>query len=249
MRKPSVSIRKLAVLAAVTAAAAIAAPLGFELEPPRGAEHHARPVGRQHRRLRMDGAGRAPTRSRWRRTGSRARCRRTGPNFFRFDDRARYYISFDNTGDGVADIRYLFKFKTQGQEPELVPVRGPGHDGLQRSGPERDPALRPDPRRRTSTGKVKHAKMVADELPVAPPNIGPKTFPNYEQLRRRSRSGTWTAARRCSSGSATIRSSSISERRSTRSTCARAPATRARARTTSPATRPRRPCSRSRRGR
>ena len=35
-----------------------------------------------------------------------------GPNFFRFDDRARYYINIDNTGDGKADIRYLFKFKT-----------------------------------------------------------------------------------------------------------------------------------------
>ena len=36
----------------------------------------------------------------------------SGPNFFRFDDRARYYISIDNTGEGKADIRYRFEFTT-----------------------------------------------------------------------------------------------------------------------------------------
>ena len=36
-----------------------------------------------------------------------------GPNFYRFDDRARYYINVDNTGDGKADVRYRFKFKTK----------------------------------------------------------------------------------------------------------------------------------------
>src|SRR2546421_60156 len=35
-----------------------------------------------------------------------------GPNFYRFDDRAHYYINVDNTGDGKYDIRYEFKFKT-----------------------------------------------------------------------------------------------------------------------------------------
>src|SRR5207244_6498244 len=33
-----------------------------------------------------------------------------GPNFYRFDDRARYYINIDSTGDGKYDTRYLFKF-------------------------------------------------------------------------------------------------------------------------------------------
>ena len=35
-----------------------------------------------------------------------------GPNFYRFDDRAHYYINVDNTGDGVYDVRYLFTFRT-----------------------------------------------------------------------------------------------------------------------------------------
>jgi hypothetical protein len=36
-----------------------------------------------------------------------------GPNFYRFDDRADYYINLDNNGDGKYDIRYRFKFKTK----------------------------------------------------------------------------------------------------------------------------------------
>ena len=36
-----------------------------------------------------------------------------GPNFYKFDDRAEYYINVDNTGDGKYDVRYRFKFKTK----------------------------------------------------------------------------------------------------------------------------------------
>src|SRR3954449_1567083 len=36
-----------------------------------------------------------------------------GPNFYRFDDRATYYINIDNTGDGAADVRYQFRFHTK----------------------------------------------------------------------------------------------------------------------------------------
>src|SRR3989441_5687662 len=36
-----------------------------------------------------------------------------GPNFYRFDDRARYYINVDSNGDGKYDTRYLFRFKTK----------------------------------------------------------------------------------------------------------------------------------------
>ena len=35
-----------------------------------------------------------------------------GPNFYRFDDRATYYLNVDNTGDGVYDIRFRFRFRT-----------------------------------------------------------------------------------------------------------------------------------------
>ena len=40
-----------------------------------------------------------------------------GPNFYKFDDNAHYYLNIDNTGDGVADVRYLFDFDTKVRNP------------------------------------------------------------------------------------------------------------------------------------
>ena len=34
-----------------------------------------------------------------------------GPNFYKFDQKARYYINIDNTGDGKYDVRYRFTFR------------------------------------------------------------------------------------------------------------------------------------------
>src|SRR5687767_12576408 len=34
-----------------------------------------------------------------------------GPNFYKFDSRARYYVNVDNTGDGAYDVRYRFTFR------------------------------------------------------------------------------------------------------------------------------------------
>jgi hypothetical protein len=34
-----------------------------------------------------------------------------GPNFYKFDPKARYYINVDNNGDGRYDVRYRFRFK------------------------------------------------------------------------------------------------------------------------------------------
>jgi hypothetical protein len=35
-----------------------------------------------------------------------------GPNFYKFDPRAHYYVNIDNTGDGAYDVRYQFTFRT-----------------------------------------------------------------------------------------------------------------------------------------
>ena len=49
-----------------------------------------------------------------------------GPNFYRFDDRASYYLNVDNTGDGKYDIRYRFKFKTKVRNPDSFLYALPG---------------------------------------------------------------------------------------------------------------------------
>jgi hypothetical protein len=102
-----------------------------------------------------------------------------GPNFFRFDDRARYYNNIDNNGDGVADIRYRFTFDTETRNPNSFLYAGPGTQGF--SDPKLNVIQRYDVVREDydRKGRLVKTTKVANNLPVAPPNIGPKTFPNY----------------------------------------------------------------------
>jgi hypothetical protein len=103
-----------------------------------------------------------------------------GPNFFRFDDRARYYLNFDNDGDGKKDLAYRFQFTTLVKNKNSFLYALPGASGYD------DPKL--NVLQRYSITRVQyshHGKKVGERvlargLPVAPPNIGPKTFPNYQ---------------------------------------------------------------------
>ncbi len=104
-----------------------------------------------------------------------------GPNFYRFDDRAAYYVNVDNTGDGKYDIRYRFKFKTKVRNPDSFLYALPGVSSIS------DPKLNvvqtySVTRERYSDGKLKSAKKLAHGLPVAPNNVGPKTIPNYDAV-------------------------------------------------------------------
>jgi hypothetical protein len=105
-----------------------------------------------------------------------------GPNFFRFDDRAHYYINVDNTGDGRYDIRYEFKFKTKTRNKSSFLYALPGVQSF------KDPKLNVVQTyritRETYNGKGRKTgeKVVAKNLPVAPNDAGPKTFPNYGKV-------------------------------------------------------------------
>jgi hypothetical protein len=103
-----------------------------------------------------------------------------GPNFFRFDDRARYYLNFDNTGDGKYDVRYRFTFKTIVRNRNSFLYAGPGttsYDGLNVL--QRYTITREDWSYNGKRATVRE-RVLARGLPAAPPNIGPKTFPNYQ---------------------------------------------------------------------
>jgi uncharacterized protein DUF4331 len=104
-----------------------------------------------------------------------------GPNFYRFDDRASYYLNVDNTGDGRYDIRYRFKFKTKARNPNSFLYALPGVKSID------DPKLNLVQtysvwRERWHRGHQVSNKLVADGLPVAPNNVGPKTIPNYDSV-------------------------------------------------------------------
>ncbi len=109
-----------------------------------------------------------------------------GPLFFRFDDKAFYYINVDNVGDGKAHIRYLFKFKTTIRNPNSNPYATPPVNSIfnptlnviqtytvtKQIFKNRDPTKsRPD----SST-------VLARNVAVAPQDLGPKTMPNYQAL-------------------------------------------------------------------
>ena len=101
-----------------------------------------------------------------------------GPNFYRFDDRAHYYINVDNTGDGKYDIRYEFKFKTHYLNKNSFLYALPGVSSI------RDPKLQVQQtytvtREVYKKGKKKSEKVIGRNVPVAPNNVGPKTIPNY----------------------------------------------------------------------
>ena len=104
-----------------------------------------------------------------------------GPNFFGWDDKARYYIHIDNTGDGRPDVSYRYQFKTTVKNKNSFLYALPGASGYD------DPKLNVVQRysivRETWSYNGKqstvHAKTIARGLPSAPPNIGPKTMPNY----------------------------------------------------------------------
>jgi hypothetical protein len=104
-----------------------------------------------------------------------------GPNFFGWDDRARYYIHIDNTGDGRPDVSYRYQFKTTVKNKESFLYALPGAGGY--NDPKLNVVQRYSIVRETYSYKGKqvsvHAKTIARGLPSAPPNIGPKTFPNY----------------------------------------------------------------------
>src|SRR3954463_12923555 len=101
-----------------------------------------------------------------------------GPNFYRFDDRATYYINVDNTGDGVYDVRYRFKFKTKVRNPSSFLYALPGVSSI--SDPKLNVVQTYSVTRETyRKGRRTGARVTARGLPVAPNDVGPKTIPDY----------------------------------------------------------------------
>jgi uncharacterized protein DUF4331 len=104
-----------------------------------------------------------------------------GPNFYRFDDRAEYYVNVDNTGDGKYDVRYQFKFKSKVRNPESFLYALPGVSSISDS--KLNQVQTYTVRRETyKNGKLVRSRKLASGLPVAPNNVGPKTFPDYASV-------------------------------------------------------------------
>jgi len=105
-----------------------------------------------------------------------------GPYFGKLDPRARYYVKIDNTGDGREDVAYRWDFDQKFRNPDSFLYAAPTVTSV--DDPDINFVQTYDLYRETydKKGELKHSKLVGNNLPVAPDNVGPKTIPNYEAV-------------------------------------------------------------------
>ncbi|HUR06741.1 MAG TPA: DUF4331 domain-containing protein [Nonomuraea sp.] len=101
-----------------------------------------------------------------------------GPNFFRFDPNVLYSIKVDNNGDNKADVTYEFRFRTDVKNGDTLLY----NTGAVTSIDDPDLNVRQfyNVTRVTSSGRTD----IANDVPVPPVNIGPKSTPNYSEVAR-----------------------------------------------------------------
>ena len=113
-----------------------------------------------------------------------------GPHFYKFDDTVLYEIYVDNTGDGVEDVTYQFRFKTQFKNGDSVLGMAAPNQALAGTGGIEplitsldDPDYN-EPQTYTVTRIDRHTGkkgvVLATGLLTPPSNIGERTTPNYE---------------------------------------------------------------------
>jgi hypothetical protein len=104
-----------------------------------------------------------------------------GPYFGKLDPKARYYVKIDNTGDGREDVAYRWQFKSKFRKPDSFLYAAPTVDSV--DDPDINFVQTYDLVKETyRNGHVVRERKLADDVPVAPDNVGPKTIPNYAQV-------------------------------------------------------------------
>ena len=113
-----------------------------------------------------------------------------GPHFYKFDDTVLYEIYVDNTGDGVEDVTYQFRFKTKFKNGDSILGMAAPNQALAGTGgieplitSLNDPDYN-EPQTYSVTRIDKHTGkqgvVIARDLLTPPNNIGERTTPNYE---------------------------------------------------------------------
>ena len=103
-----------------------------------------------------------------------------GPYFGKLDPAARYYVKVDNTGDGRPDVAYRWEFDQRFRNPESFLDAAPTVDSI--DDPDLNFVQTYDLYRETYRGKKVRARRIAHDVPVAPANVGPKTYPDYGKV-------------------------------------------------------------------
>ena len=110
-----------------------------------------------------------------------------GPNYFPFDPNVLYEMHVDNNQDGLDDVTFQFRFKTQirqpnlytgfigviGGFPQITSLSGSGSEGLSLS-------------QTYTVTMIKNGKSTilndGEALYAVPSNVGPRTMPDYPSL-------------------------------------------------------------------
>ncbi|MFE9625328.1 DUF4331 domain-containing protein [Streptomyces sp. NPDC006527] len=105
-----------------------------------------------------------------------------GPNFFTFAEDAQYDLHIDNNGDAQGDLLFRYTFKTHVKNKKTFLY----NTGAVESLDDKDLNV-------TQTydlelvklrkQKVLHKTKLADDVPVAPSNVGKASMPDYKKLR------------------------------------------------------------------
>lgn len=112
-----------------------------------------------------------------------------GPNYFPFDPNILYEMKVDNNNDGVEDVTFQFRFKTEIRAPgvftgfvggllgipPITALDGPGSEGLN---------LRQSYSVTMVTKTLREDLTNGQTLFAVPTNIGPRTMPDYASLRQ-----------------------------------------------------------------
>jgi len=105
-----------------------------------------------------------------------------GPTFYPLDENARYYVKIDNTGDGYEDVAYRWDFDTRFRNPNSFLYAAPQVTSV--DDPDVNLVQTYDLFKETydKSRRLVSTKRIANDAPVVPDNVGPKTIPNYSQV-------------------------------------------------------------------
>ncbi|GGY00406.1 DUF4331 domain-containing protein [Streptomyces anandii] len=105
-----------------------------------------------------------------------------GPNFYTFADDAQYDLHVDNNGDAQSELIFRYTFKTHVKNKNTFLYNTGAVKSLD------DPNLNVTQTYDIDLVKLRHQKLVsktrlADNVPVAPSNVGKASMPDYGKLR------------------------------------------------------------------
>src|SRR5262245_20024862 len=106
-----------------------------------------------------------------------------GPNFFEFGEDVQYSIYVDNDGDGLPNIEYRFKFKTKLRSEKtflyntgpITSINSPNWNRRQFY----DVSRVDYKHKGHHNGSKPKPKVIGNNLPCPPCNVGPRSTPNY----------------------------------------------------------------------